>query len=147
VWLSGTDYLKRVNDPYCSGSRNSTWRKSFSRDEWIKYIRKSGDKDSIADPSVLNFAQDTRHSDYKAGLFELPLRKIRADLNLRSTFFSVNANGDSIILSGKGYGHGVGLCQEGAMVMAAKGFRYPDIINFYYSGVIITDIKNAVALP
>jgi len=147
VWLSSTNYLKRVNDPYCIGSRNATWKKSYSLDQWIKYIRISGDRDSITDPAVLNFAQNTRLSDYKAGLFALPLRKIRADLNLRSTFFSVFANGDSIILTGKGYGHGVGLCQEGAMVMAGKGFRYQDIINFYYSGVIITDIKNAVALP
>jgi stage II sporulation protein D len=147
VWLSGTNYLKRVSDPYCLGSRNATWRKSFALDEWIKYMRKSGDSDSMTNPSILNFAQDARLSDYKSGSFELPLRKIRADLNLRSTFFSVYANGDSIILTGKGYGHGVGLCQEGAMAMAAKGFRYLDIINFYYTGVIITDIKNAVALP
>ena len=147
VWLSSTNYLKRVNDPYCIGSRNATWKKSYSLDQWIKYIRISGDRDSIADPAVLNFAQNTRLSDYKAGLFALPLRKIRADLNLHSTFFSVYANGDSVVLSGKGYGHGVGLCQEGAMVMAGKGFRYQEIINFYYSGVIITDVKNAVALP
>ena len=71
---------------------------------------------------------------------------MRLDLNLRSTFFSVFASGDSMILKGRGYGHGVGLCQEGAMVMASKGFSYREIINFYYSGVIISDIKNAVAL-
>ena len=68
-------------------------------------------------------------------------------MNLRSTFFSVVPEGDSIILKGRGYGHGVGLCQEGAMVMAAKGFNYKQIIDFYYSGVIISDIKNAVILP
>jgi stage II sporulation protein D len=68
-------------------------------------------------------------------------------MNLRSAFFSVYAVGDSIILKGRGYGHGVGLCQEGAMMMAAKGFDYRAIINFYYSGVTISDIKNAVILP
>jgi stage II sporulation protein D len=71
---------------------------------------------------------------------------MRSDLNLRSTFFSVVTEGDSVILKGKGYGHGVGLCQEGAMAMAVKGFRYREIINFYYTGVIISDIKNAVIL-
>ena len=76
----------------------------------------------------------------------MPLQTLRSDLNLKSTFFSVVVDGDSMILKGKGYGHGVGLCQEGAMVMALKGFRYKDIINFYYSRVIISDIKNAVAL-
>jgi stage II sporulation protein D len=51
--------------------------------------------------------------------------------------------GNTIILKGRGYGHGVGLCQEGAMVMAAKGFKFSEIITFYYTDVIITDIKNA----
>jgi stage II sporulation protein D len=69
---------------------------------------------------------------------------MRSDLDLRSTFFSVYAKGDSIILKGKGYGHGVGLCQEGAMEMAAKGFNYKQIIDFYYFGVFISDINNAV---
>jgi stage II sporulation protein D len=55
----------------------------------------------------------------------------------------VTRDGDSIIFKGRGYGHGVGLCQEGAMVMASRGFKYSDIIKFYYSGVVITDIKNA----
>jgi len=52
--------------------------------------------------------------------------------------------GDSVILDGKGYGHGVGLCQEGAMVMAERGYDYRQIINFYFEGVIISDINNAV---
>lgn len=54
---------------------------------------------------------------------------------------------DSIKLVGRGYGHGVGLCQEGAMVMADKGFNYKQIIDFYYTGVVISDIKNVVILP
>jgi peptidoglycan hydrolase-like amidase len=37
----------------------------------------------------------------------------------------------------------VGLCQEGAMAMAAKGFKCRQIIDFYFSEVIITDVKNA----
>jgi stage II sporulation protein D len=51
--------------------------------------------------------------------------------------------GNLITFKGRGYGHGVGLCQEGAMVMAARGFKYSEIIRFYYSDVIISDIKNA----
>lgn len=77
----------------------------------------------------------------------MPLRTIRSELDLRSTFFSVVAKGDTIILEGRGYGHGVGLCQEGAMEMAVKGFNYQQIIDFYYFGVLITDIKNAIVLP
>jgi stage II sporulation protein D len=143
VWLSGQPYLKRVVDPYCTGSRNARWRKSFSISEWTGYLKKSGFSVS-ADPSRLTFSQVTRVPDYHIGEFSIPFRMIRNDLGLRSSFFSVTIDGDSVILHGRGYGHGVGLCQEGAMGMASKGFDFRKIIGFYYSGIIITDIKNAV---
>ena len=88
------------------------------------------------------FPRKQRVTDYKTGTFTMPLRTIRTELNLRSTFFSVFPQGDTILLKGRGYGHGVGLCQEGAMAMASKGFDYRQIIDFYYFGVLITDIKD-----
>jgi stage II sporulation protein D len=146
VWLAGQSYLKSVEDPYCTGSRNAVWQKSITLPEWVKYLRKSGYSGNVEDSSVFNFKQESRLTDYKVGSFSLPLTTMRSDLNLRSTFFSVYVKGDSVILRGRGYGHGVGLCQEGAMEMAAKGFTYKDIIGFYYLGVFISDIKNAVIL-
>ena len=49
---------------------------------------------------------------------------------------------DSIILNGRGHGHGVGLCQEGAMEMANHGFSRDSIISFYYRNAIIKTIEN-----
>jgi stage II sporulation protein D len=147
VWLSGQPYLRSVKDPYCITSRNASWRKSFPVSDWVSFLKKSGYNENADDPSVFNFLQDSRLPDYRTGSFSLPLRTMRIDLNLRSTFFSVYSDGDSVILKGRGYGHGVGLCQEGAMVMALKGFNYREIIGFYYYGVLISDIKNAVILP
>jgi stage II sporulation protein D len=106
-------------------------------------LKKSGYKATGNDTSSYSFSQLTRQNDYRIGNFSLPFRQIRNDLNLRSTFFSVFREGELIVFKGRGYGHGVGLCQEGAMVMAARGFKFSDIIGFYYSGVIISDIKNA----
>ncbi len=146
VWLLSQPYLKGVVDPYCRGSRNATWQKSLSVNEWVNYVRKSGYNEKVGDPSAFNFLQESRLADYKVGSFTMPLTKIRSDLNLRSTFFSVNAKGDSVLLKGKGYGHGVGLCQEGAMEMASKGFNFKQIIDFYYFGVLISDINNAVII-
>jgi stage II sporulation protein D len=147
VWLSGQPYLESMNDPYCTTSRSATWEKNVSMKNWIDLLKKSGYKGNTDNPSDFNYLQKNRKTDYRIGSFSMPLRTIRDELNLRSTFFSVVANGDSINLKGRGYGHGVGLCQEGAMVMATKGFDYKSIIDFYYAGVLITDIKNAVILP
>lgn len=147
VWLSSQPYLKKVVDPYCLSSRNATWERRLSVKEWNRYLIKSGYSGNSTDPSVFNFSQESRLTDYSTGSFTKPLLTIRSELNLMSAFFSVISKGDSIILRGKGYGHGVGLCQEGAMAMAEKGFSYQQIIAFYYTGVIISDIKNAVVLP
>ncbi len=144
VWLTSVPYLKKITDPFCTTSRNARWQKSISLEEWTGYLQRMGyDKDKDKeDLALLNFSQITRLKEYKTENFSLPLKQIRTDLNLRSTFFSLSVQGDSVLLNGRGYGHGVGLCQEGAMVMAQKGFDYRQIINFYYTGVWITDIKN-----
>jgi SpoIID/LytB domain protein len=41
------------------------------------------------------------------------------------------------ILKGRGWGHGVGLCQIGAAVMREKGYDYDDILLYYYRGAEI----------
>ena len=144
VWLTDEPYLKKVTDPFCTASRNAKWQMTMSRDAWTGYFEKMGYSGDEDNPALLNFSQKTRMTEFRAGSFSLPLRQMRIDLNLRSSFFSVTASGDSVIISGRGYGHGVGLCQEGAMSMALKGFDYRQIINFYYSGVIIADVGEAV---
>jgi stage II sporulation protein D len=72
---------------------------------------------------------------------------IRLRFGLRSAWFTITAEADSIILNGRGYGHGVGLCQDGAKHMAEKKNTFETIIGFYYPGTIITNIKNARRPP
>jgi stage II sporulation protein D len=144
VWLTSQPYLTKVTDPFCTGSRNARWQTSMGLEEWTEYLARIGYTGDKGDPALLNFSQRTRLMDFKIGNFSVPFTQIRNDLKLRSTFFSISTDGDSVIFSGRGYGHGVGLCQEGAMMMAVKGFDYKQIINFYYTGVIIADIGEAV---
>lgn len=67
---------------------------------------------------------------------------VRTKLGLRSTFFTFYENEDKIIIKTKGYGHGVGMSQYGAQGMALAGFKYEDIIKYYYTGVEIKKIDN-----
>jgi stage II sporulation protein D len=57
--------------------------------------------------------------------------------NLKSTLFDVRREGDQFIFRGYGNGHGVGLCQKGADVMASEGRSYRDILAFYYPGTSV----------
>lgn len=137
VWLTPQPYLRRVTDPHCSSGRNAVWQVTKSLQEWKSYLGKAG---FTGDDALLNYSQLKRSEDYAVGDIRIPFRQVRSDFNLRSTFFSVSVKGDSVLLMGRGYGHGVGLCQEGAMVMAAKGFNYRQIIGFYYTGVTVRTI-------
>lgn len=144
VWLTAQPYLKKVVDPWCVNSRNAKWKKTLGINEWLAYLKNYGYLTTSGETLKMNFTQTTRKYEYVSGDFSIPLHKIRDDLGLRSTFFSLKVEGDSVYFDGKGYGHGAGLCQEGAMVMAEKGFDFRQIINFYYEGVIVSDINNEV---
>lgn len=63
-------------------------------------------------------------------------------LSLRSTDFEIELLGDSIKITTKGYGHGVGMSQYGALGMAKKGYTYEEILKHYYYGTNLTKIKN-----
>ena len=58
---------------------------------------------------------------------------------LRSPVFTVERDGDNYIFSVSGYGHGVGMSQNGADSMAREGYSYSEIIKHYYQGVEIAD--------
>ena len=141
AWVTPQPYLKRVEDPYCRDSRNAQWKRRFTLNEWGNMLKINGFAGSMDNPGIFNFDQSSRMEDYKAGNYSIPLRNIRTRLNLKSTFFSVRVDGDSVYLAGKGYGHGVGLCQEGAINMAALGKSYREIINFYYADVRMINIE------
>jgi SpoIID/LytB domain protein len=63
---------------------------------------------------------------------ELEIRRILSESHLKSSAFDVEFEGDVVTLIGKGWGHGVGLCQIGAAVMASKGYTYREILQHYY---------------
>ena len=65
---------------------------------------------------------------------ELMIRRWLSDSHLKSSAFDVEYEGDEIVLHGRGWGHGVGLCQIGAAVMASRGYTYKQILEHYYPG-------------
>ncbi|MBO7623562.1 MAG: DUF4922 domain-containing protein [Bacteroidales bacterium] len=66
---------------------------------------------------------------------ELMVRKILSESHLKSSAFSIVwTKDDRLVLEGHGWGHGVGLCQIGAAVMASRGYGYDEILQHYYPG-------------
>ena len=64
----------------------------------------------------------------------------RKKLGLRSTDFDVNFQEGNVVITTRGYGHGVGLSQYGANEMAKLGYNYKEILKYYYTGVEISTL-------
>lgn len=72
---------------------------------------------------------------------ELEIRKWLYHSHLYSSAFDVSRTIDGgFLFTGKGWGHGVGLCQIGAAVMASEGKTYKEILDFYYRGAEVTNL-------
>lgn len=66
---------------------------------------------------------------------------------VRSLLFDAELNGEYLVLSGRGYGHGVGMSQWGAKTMAERGLSYEQILNYYYPGAELTQVPVAAVQP
>jgi stage II sporulation protein D len=88
-------------------------------------------------PTDFILAGHTRQKYTGPSNAQIALATIRQDLKLKSAFFTLQPVNDQIVIHGYGYGHGVGLCQDGAMQMARVGYNYVDILMFYFRGLTI----------
>ncbi len=141
VWQESRPYLKAVVDTFSYNQKNSKWEKTIPFKSWNNYIYKKY-RCSIND-TCFKFIQENRINYIYIDSTKISLKDVRKDWDLKSTFFSIKQiNSDTLLFEGKGYGHGVGLAQEGAMNMANYGYDYKTIINFYYNNVSIIKLAN-----
>ncbi len=141
LWINGEEYLQAVLDPFSENQPNSTWRKTISFDMWRNYLIANGMSYALtAEPDKMLIQQRNRRQHFILENDTIMTDRIRLDFNLRSGFFDMELKADSLVFKGKGYGHGVGMSQEGAMEMARQGYSFSDILRFYYHQVQIRDI-------
>ncbi len=143
VWSVATTYLKSVKDTFCLKQSQAKWSKIIDKTAWLNYLSSTYNypvSDSLMVNKACNYTQKTRKIYFDENP-NIPLKIIRVDWKLKSTFFNIEEKGDSLYLIGKGYGHAVGLCQEGAMKMVDYGWTFKEIINFYYKDVQIMNIS------
>lgn len=138
VWRSALPYLRSVEDTFSLGMRQSDWVRTISIDRWLTYFQKTH-KIDITDSSILDTLLHFQQPLRKVRILGVPLTRVRVDLQLKSTFFSVDVDSatQSVVLSGHGYGHGVGLSQEGTIRMVSLGYSYDSILRHYYTGAVI----------
>lgn len=73
--------------------------------------------------------------------FRLFVNKHFGPYSIKSSRFTLQQNNNSIEFQGSGLGHGVGLCQYGALGFARSGWDYKRILNFYFNNVKVVDFN------
>lgn len=155
VWSGkALPYLRSVNDHgACSESPHFRW--TFSVEQWkLRQLAREMWHRAISDiriDSTDQFGNVRTISLYKSAQSNHPLKQISGNTfrlavlskfgakTLKSTTFSLQSKDGRYIFEGRGLGHGVGLCQWGALGLAESGWNYQDILKFYYTGVTIVD--------
>lgn len=90
---------------------------------------------------ILTYTKSGRVNNIKIGKNIYSAEKLRMILSLKSTNFTVEMNNNTITFNVLGYGHGVGMSQNGADYMSSIGKKYEEIIKHYYTGVTLTKIN------
>lgn len=144
VWHSNLYYLKSVEDTFCLNENNATWKKKITKEKWVNYLvtQYNYPKKNLNTACDLEYFQLDREQYFEKSNVQIPFVQLRTDWDLKSTQFDVSLENDSVVLSGKGFGHGVGLCQEGAMRMAILGYTFSDILHYYYEDVHMINLKS-----
>ena len=147
VWIGGKDfpYLRSVETSGEDGYSQYSSEVKISKADLLEKLKKEysdiqinfDENESI---KILEYTQSGRVKTVEFGNTEIAGTKVRSVIGLKSTNFSIKIDGDNVIFSVTGYGHGVGMSQTGADSMAKKGKTYEEILKHFYNGVEITTI-------
>lgn len=140
VWNNSVSYLIPFRDTFCVRTTQARWTAKIPKEKWVEFLVDNYHYpifDSTYRAKVFHFVQEDRKAFFHGSALGIPLRDIRQEFKLKSTFFSCYEHEDHLLVEGFGYGHGVGLCQEGAIEMGKRGYHFTQILSYYYPGVVV----------
>jgi stage II sporulation protein D len=142
IWSQPIPYLRAVQD-FDAGSPVYQWGVNFSLREFGQRVPGIGNLVAAVPVRTTPRGRIVEmRLEGDAGSRVVSGNDLRRALNLRSTLFSVAIAGTQVQISGRGFGHGVGLSQWGAHNLAQQGYTYQQILGHYYQGVQLSQIQS-----
>ena len=143
-------YLRGVHDEYCVAGPHAKWTDTISRADLLRALQSDSRSDvgKRLDQVLVSKRDETGRAEFvtlegeqrkiiRGWDFKLIVGRVLGWNVLKSSRFEVGRVGPNFIFRGSGFGHGLGLCQEGAHVMAARGASYQKILEKYFPGTIV----------
>jgi len=140
-------YLRGVRDDFCEPMPHRRWTQAIPAADLVKALQ--GDERTNVGPRIDSIVVSKRDASGRAELltlagarrrivhgwdFKLIVGRSLGWEKLKSSRFAVSRSGSDFVFRGSGFGHGLGLCQEGAHVMASRGMNYRQILDHYFPG-------------
>jgi len=144
VFSEAEPYLVSVSSPGEEGDSNYKSQNIFTPTQLVSLINNAFPKAKLSAKNIssqikiLSHDESGRVDKVKVGSDTIKATDLRLAIGLKSTNFSISYKNDNIIFDVIGYGHGVGMSQRGADVMAQQGNKYIEILEHYYPG---TNVK------
>lgn len=92
--------------------------------------------------TYFNSINSTRSSHWQINEQSFKLETVRRHFKWKSGFVSPLLEGETVVVHGYGFGHGVGMSQQGAMYMGSSGFTWKEILDFYFKDLSFTVVDN-----
>lgn len=151
VWGQDLPYLRTVTCDNCKTAPSYSWEWTVTGNELAKRLAKKYGSFSPEEIRVKKLSRshrvvelELRSRDQAHVIKGNEFRNLIGTTTLRSLLFTVKKNGENFLFSGRGWGHGVGLCQWGGKSMSDAGTSYQDILRFYYRGTRLVRFSPAL---
>jgi SpoIID/LytB domain protein len=143
-------YLRGIRDEYCASEAHHSWTDVISQAELLRAL-KSDPRTDVGN-RLLDVVVSRRDASGRAELitlegdrrltvkgwdFKIIVGRVLGWNYLKSSRFEIARSGSNFVFRGQGFGHGLGLCQEGAHVMAARGASYRQILGKYFPSTFV----------
>lgn len=140
-WTEAIPYLKSVKSSWDKNSPKFYDKKVITIKDFESTLGVKLDTSSGTVGKITELTPGKRVAKVDINGKQFTGRQIREELGLRSSDFTWEIKGDSVVIETKGFGHGVGMSQYGANFMAEDGKTYEEIIAHYYNGTKVSEAE------
>jgi stage II sporulation protein D len=152
IWRNQIEGYSSVNCPFCHKHGKKNWEYKISDFKFStalnKVLKNYYDSSLTSSKSKLKIIEDSEFQSKITFYDEDKLHFVQKSRisnivgrsKIPSSNFLIKKNEGNVLISGKGFGHGVGLCQFGAYEMAKQGYTYKEILKFYFPKLLIKKI-------
>lgn len=148
VWVASVDYLRAIPDyNFCEGFDNHAWHVTIPKLDFLAKLGRYLNVEASSFEIIPDISGRVRrvylNADSKLTISGEELRRL---FKLKSSKFHVFDSHSLLFIEGAGFGHGVGMCQDGAYYLSETGMDYQRILKHYYQDVEVIHIDRVSGL-